>query len=61
MILLTTDELSEYLQIHKVTTYLLLKKKIIQGFKIGGQWRFDKSIVDHWIKNGSSELVKEKK
>jgi excisionase family DNA binding protein len=43
-------ELSEYLGISKSKIYQLIHKKEIPAAKIGGQYRFLKSIIESWLK-----------
>lgn len=44
-------EAAKYLGIHIITLYRLIKKGEIPGFKIGGQWRLKKDLLDSWILN----------
>jgi len=44
-------EAAKYLGIHIITLYRLINKGEIPGFKIGGQWRFKKDLLDSWILN----------
>lgn len=65
--IMTVPEVAEYLTMHKITVYKLIKAGIIPAFKIGGQWRFKKSTIDSWIAKGmdknkaESELKNERK
>jgi len=45
----TIRELANYLKISDRTIYLLAKQGKIPAAKIGGTWRFKKSIIDNWI------------
>jgi excisionase family DNA binding protein len=47
--IMTPPEAAKYLGIHIVTLYRLLEKGGIPGFKVGGQWRFKKDLLDAWI------------
>lgn len=42
-------EASEYLGIHTVTAYRLLKQKKLPGFRVGGQWRFTREKLDEYF------------
>src|SRR5258708_37129243 len=42
---LTVNELSEYLRVHRSTIYRLLKKGQLPGFKIGSDWRVNVEVV----------------
>lgn len=43
-------ELSEYLGIGKSKIYKLIREKKIPASKIGGQYRFSKTVIDNWLK-----------
>jgi excisionase family DNA binding protein len=45
---LTVREVSEYLRIHPITVYRLLRLKQIPGFRVGSEWRFDPASIDRW-------------
>lgn len=47
--IMTAKEAAAYLQLHLVTIYRLLKKNQIPAAKIGGLWRFHKSVLDAWV------------
>ncbi|PIQ82160.1 MAG: DNA-binding protein [Candidatus Omnitrophica bacterium CG11_big_fil_rev_8_21_14_0_20_64_10] len=47
--LMTIKEVAEYLAIHEMTLYTLLHESDIPAMKLGGQWRFNKQILDAWI------------
>jgi len=49
--IMTPREAARYLGLHLVTIYRLIKKGELPGFKIGGQWRFKKDLLDEWIKD----------
>jgi excisionase family DNA binding protein len=42
-------EAAKYLGLHLITVYRLIKKGELPGFKVGGQWRFKKDLLDAWI------------
>ena len=44
--ILTVKEAAAYLKTHQVTFYRWLKKGIVKGKKIGGQWRFTRENLD---------------
>ena len=46
--ILTVDELSEYLQVHRTTIYRLLKQGKLPGFRVGSDWRFNLEAIDRW-------------
>ncbi|MBD3379744.1 MAG: helix-turn-helix domain-containing protein [Candidatus Omnitrophica bacterium] len=47
--IMTPKEAAKYLGLHLVTVYRLIKKGELPCFKVGGQWRFKKDLLDHWI------------
>ena len=47
--ILTPKEAAKYLGLHLITIYRLIKKGELPSFKIGGQWRFKKDLLDTWI------------
>ena len=54
---LTVNELSEYLRVHRSTIYRLLKKGQLPGFKIGSDWRFNVEAIDEWrLQQGATQL-----
>jgi excisionase family DNA binding protein len=57
--LLTVDELSDYLRVHRSTVYRLLKKGQLPGFKIGSDWRFSVEAVDRWRLNRTAAELKQ--
>ena len=62
--LLTTKELTEYLQLDRMTIYKLLKSGDIPANRVGHQWRFFRSDIDDWIRSkqvrpGSPERLSE--
>ena len=54
---LTVQELSEYLRVHRSTIYRLLKQGTMPGaFKIGSDWRFNLEVIDRWRLDQTAEL-----
>lgn len=47
--IMTPKEAAKYLGLHLITIYRLIKKGQLPGFKVGGQWRFKKDLLDDWI------------
>ena len=63
-VLMTTKELSQYLQLDRMTIYKLLKSGDIPANRVGHQWRFFRSDIDDWIRSkqvrpGSPERLSE--
>lgn len=46
---LTPEEASEYLRVNKRTIYRWLKARMLPAMRAGKQWRFRKTILDHWL------------
>jgi excisionase family DNA binding protein len=55
--LLTLEELANYLRVTEKTIYRLLDKRSIPATKVGRQWRFDKSSIDTWLHQKSTEAI----
>jgi excisionase family DNA binding protein len=47
--LLTTRQLQELLQVDRITIYRMLRDGRLQGFKVGGQWRFSRQAIERWL------------
>ena len=47
--LMTIKEVADYLVIHEITLYTLLKETTLPAMKLGGQWRFQKALLDQWL------------
>ncbi len=60
--IMTLKEVAKYLGVHSMTVYRLLKEKKLPGFKVGGQWRTKKEVLDNYllreIDKSSPELKK---
>jgi excisionase family DNA binding protein len=53
-VLLTTAQVAEYLKVDKFTVYRLVTQKNIPAFKVGSQWRFEKTMIDAWLLKNSN-------
>jgi excisionase family DNA binding protein len=47
---LTIEQISEYLQVSKEKVYKLCQSGRMPASKIVGQWRFDLTEVDAWVR-----------
>jgi excisionase family DNA binding protein len=47
--LLTVREVASILRIHRPKVYVLIKENIIDGFKVGSDWRVKKDSVEKLI------------
>ena len=45
-IILTADEVADYLKLSKITIYKLAKDGVLPGFRVGGSWRFSKANIE---------------
>src|ERR1700674_973817 len=46
---LTLEELSKLLRLHRSTVYKLVSEGRIPGFQIGSGWRFRKDMIVRWL------------
>ena len=46
--LLNVNELSQYLRVHRITIYKLLKSGELPAFKVGKYWRVKVETLDQW-------------
>ena len=44
-------EVAKYFGIKVSTVYHLAQQGKLPGFKVGGQWRFNKHILESWVAN----------
>ncbi|MBC7333692.1 MAG: helix-turn-helix domain-containing protein [Actinobacteria bacterium] len=56
--LMTVKEVAEYLRLDEHTVYRMARKGEIPAYKVAGQWRFKKELLDKWLE---SYIVKEKR
>ena len=47
--LLTILDVASLLKVSDKTVYSLVAKGDLPGFKVGGQWRFSRTVIDAWI------------
>jgi excisionase family DNA binding protein len=48
--LLTVKQVANYLKIDKFTVYRLVTQGKIPAYKVGSQWRFNKKLLDAWLR-----------
>jgi len=48
---LTAREVARYLRVNQYTVYRLVTQKKLRAVKVGSQWRFRRSVLDHWLEN----------
>jgi excisionase family DNA binding protein len=54
MILMTLDEVADYLRLSKKTVYRLIQRRDIPAVRVSGQWRFDRNAIDEWLRGKST-------
>jgi excisionase family DNA binding protein len=54
--LLTTRQLQDLLQVDRITIYRMLNDGRLQGFKVGGQWRFSRQTIERWLQKQRGDL-----
>ncbi|MFH1854391.1 MAG: response regulator [Candidatus Omnitrophota bacterium] len=47
---MTIKDVTDYLKINRMTAYKLAKEGQLPAVKIAGEWRFDKTLIDNWLK-----------
>jgi len=49
-ILLTVQQVARYLKVDKFTVYRLVAQKKLPAFRVGNQWRFERKMLEQWLK-----------
>jgi len=47
--ILTIEEVAHYLRLKPQTIYKWAQEKRIPAVKLGKEWRFRRSVIDHWL------------
>jgi excisionase family DNA binding protein len=47
--LMTVKEVAEYLRLDEHTVYRMARKGKIPAYKVAGQWRFKKELLEKWL------------
>jgi excisionase family DNA binding protein len=55
--LLTLRQLQELLQVDRTTVYRMLKDGRLQGIKVGGRWRFERSAIETWLRRTAEPVA----
>ena len=53
-VLLSTQQVANYLKIDKFTVYRLVAQKKLPAFKVGNQWRFKRALLEAWLRRNMS-------
>lgn len=48
--LMTAKEVASFLRINEYTLYRLVSQKKLPAIKVGSQWRFQRRILEQWLK-----------
>ncbi len=56
---MTTEEVAEFLRVHAFTIYRLIKQQRIPAFKIGSDWRFNRTSIEQWISEREAGFASE--
>ena len=51
--IMTIEECAKYLKTSLSTLYKLAQEGKIPAFKLSGQWRFKKNLIDKWMEEES--------
>jgi excisionase family DNA binding protein len=51
---LTVREAANLLRLGQITVYRLAKRRRIPAVKVGGSWRFSRSLLEEWFMSGGS-------
>ena len=49
--LLTVREVARFLKVNEYTLYRLVAKKKLPAIKVGSQWRFERRVLERWLRN----------
>lgn len=61
-VLLTAQQVADYLKVDKFTVYRLVAKRKLPAFRVGSQWRFKRSSLESWLrKNMNTNLSSDHK
>ena len=55
--LMTVKEMAKYLRLDQHTVYRMARKGEIPAFKITGQWRFKKELIEKWLEQNMKSRV----
>jgi len=45
----TIKDVAEYLQLNEHTVYRMVRKGEIPAYKVAGQWRFKRELIEKWL------------
>lgn len=56
-VIMTVEEVAEYLKLSKITVYKLTQKGEIPGFRIGSSWRYNREVIDEIARVGTRKIA----
>ena len=56
-LMMTIDQVAEYLNLHPLTVRRLARDGKIPAFKVGRQWRVKRKLLEQWIEENSMRNV----
>lgn len=59
--IMTLREVAEYLGLHYLTIYRLIREGKIPAARLGGRWRFKRDVLDRWIENDMESRMPNRK
>ena len=60
MNLLTLDEVSETLKVHKDTVKRIIRKAELSAIKVSGQWRIKVDALEDYLESRTTKAIKRK-
>ena len=57
-VVMTIDDLADYLKLSKSTLYKLCQDGKVPGQKVGRHWRFHRQTIDAWLARGDGSSKK---
>ena len=55
--IMTIREVAQFLRLTEKTAYRYALEGVIPGFKVGGAWRFRKSVLEQWIEKQEKSVA----
>ena len=59
--IMTAKDVAEYLNLHPFTVHKYAREGKIPAFKLGADWRFDRRLIDKWIRDKVSYNTSKKR
>lgn len=57
--MMTVGEVAVFLRVTPRTVYSLIRERAIPNFKVGGQYRFRKTLLESWLKESPARQAVE--